>query len=97
VSLSAVQDFAKREAQVYVDRFLATTQWKPQKILLLGGAMRSTKYDYFQRQIVKYIVMKGGEPPDMDHDYEFTDWNHLICFVDEFLAAAETRKSLPRR
>lgn len=97
VSLSVVLDFAKSEAQAYVDSFVSTTQWKPQKILLLGGALRGAEYDYFQRQIVRYIVMKGGQAPDMEHDYEFTDWNVLMSFVDEFLAAAETRESPPRR
>ena len=88
VSLSAVLEYD--EAQSYVDRFLATTRWRPRKILLLGGALRATEYDYFQREIVKFIVMKRGEALDMERDYEFTDWNVLADFIDEFVAAAET-------
>jgi len=64
---------------------------------LLGGALRATEYDYFQRQIVKYIVMKRGEPFDMDHDYDFTDWKALSDFIDEFLASAEMKQPLYRR
>jgi hypothetical protein len=30
--------------------------------LLLGGALRFTKYDYFQEQFVKFVVMKGEDP-----------------------------------
>ncbi len=97
VSLSAVLEYAKSEAQAYADRFVATTHWQPQKILLLGGALRATEHDYFQRQIVKYIVMKRGEPSDMEHDYDFTDWKALIDFIDEFLAAAEMKESPYRR
>jgi hypothetical protein len=33
--------------------------------------------------------MKRGEIADMTRDYEFTDWNALDGFIDEFLAAAE--------
>jgi menaquinone-dependent protoporphyrinogen oxidase len=89
VSLSAVLDYAKDEAQTYVDRFLAATHWQPQDTLLLGGAVRGSDYDYFQRQIIKFIVMKRGEIADTTRDYEFTDWNALAGFVDNFLAAAE--------
>ena len=53
--------------------------------LLLGGALHFTEYDYFQAQIVKFIVMKGGGAA---RDREFTDWKALADFVDEFLEAA---------
>jgi hypothetical protein len=41
--------------------------------------------------------MKRGEPFDMHHDYDFTDWKALIDFIDEFLAAAEMKESPYRR
>jgi len=88
VSLSVVLDDAKAEAQAYVDRFVAATHWQPQKILLLGGALRGSEYDYFQQQIVKFIVMKRGEIANTTRDHEFTDWKALAGFIDEFLAAA---------
>jgi len=91
VSLSAVLEGEKMEAQKYVDRFVATTRWQPQKTLLLGGALRFTEYDYFQQQIVKYVVMKRGGLGNTERDYEFTDWKALARFVDEFLEAAELR------
>jgi len=89
VSLSAVLEGEKREAQKYVDRFVATTCWQAQKTLFLGGALRFTEYDYFQQQIVKYIVMKRGGFANTERDYEFTDWKALASFVDDFLEAAE--------
>jgi menaquinone-dependent protoporphyrinogen oxidase len=89
VSLSAALDYARDEAQMYVDRFVAETHWQPQDTLLLAGAVRGSDYDYFQRQIIKFIVMKRGEIADTTRDYEFTDWNALAGFVAEFLAAAE--------
>ena len=53
--------------------------------LLLGGALRFTEYDYFQEQVVKFIVMKRGLASADTADREFTDWNALASFVDEFL------------
>jgi menaquinone-dependent protoporphyrinogen oxidase len=88
VSLSAAMEDGQAEAQGYVDRFTATTHWLPHKTLLLGGALRYSKYDYFERQVLKHIVMKRGATPDPDVNYEFTDWKALDSFVDDFLASA---------
>ena len=72
-----------------MDSFVSVTGWRPRRILLLGGALRFTEYDYFQEQIVKFIVMKrGGDAPSTGRDREFTDWNALADFVDGFLEAA---------
>jgi len=88
VSLSAALEDQKAEAQKYVDRFVSVTGWQPRMTLLLGGALRFTKYDYFQEQFVKFVVMKSGDPsPERDH--EFTDWNSLANFADRFLEIAE--------
>jgi menaquinone-dependent protoporphyrinogen oxidase len=88
VSLSAVLEEVKTEAQKYVDHFVSVTGWRPRMTLLLGGALRFTEYDYFQEQIVKFIVMRRGGTASTGRDREFTDWNALAGFVDGFLEAA---------
>jgi menaquinone-dependent protoporphyrinogen oxidase len=88
VSLSAVLEDEKKEAQKYVDRFVSVTGWQPRMILLLGGALRFTEYDYFQEQIVKFVVMKRGGAVSTGQDHEFTDWNALGGFVDRILEIA---------
>jgi len=88
VSLSAVLEDERTEAQKYVDRFISVTGWRPRVTLLLGGALRFTDYDYFQEQIVKFIVMKRGGTASTGRDHEFTDWNALAEFVDGFLEVA---------
>jgi menaquinone-dependent protoporphyrinogen oxidase len=88
VSLSAVLEGGQPEAKKYAETLLAATGWHPTRTLLLGGALRLTEYDYFQEQIVRFIVMKGGGPQGGGHDdREFTDWNALAAFIDGFLAA----------
>lgn len=90
VSLSAVLKEGGTEAQEYVDRFVSVTGWRPRMTLLLGGALRFTEYDYFQEQVVKFIVLKRGDAAGTDRDREFTDWNVLASFVDSFLETAAT-------
>jgi menaquinone-dependent protoporphyrinogen oxidase len=85
VSLSAALEANSAEAQEYVDRFVAETDWRPTKTFLVAGALRYTGYDYFKQQIVKYIVMKGHGPSDTKRDHEFTDWQALFKFVDSYL------------
>ena len=89
VSLSAALEDEKTEAQKYVDRFVSGVGWHPRMTLLLGGALRFTKYDYFQEQFVKFVVMKRSGDPSPERDHEFTDWNALGDFVDRFLATAD--------
>jgi menaquinone-dependent protoporphyrinogen oxidase len=88
VSLSAVLEGAGAEAQKYVNSFVSITGWRPRMTLLLGGALRFTEYDYFQEQIVKFIVMRRGAAASTGRDREFTDWQALAGFVDGFLEAA---------
>ncbi|WOS64647.1 flavodoxin domain-containing protein [Sinorhizobium fredii] len=57
VSLSAALEDEQPEAQKYVDRFVSVTGWQPRTTLPLGGALRLSEYDYFQEQVVKFIVM----------------------------------------
>jgi menaquinone-dependent protoporphyrinogen oxidase len=85
VSLSAALESDNLEAQRYVDHFVAETGWRPNRTLLLAGALRNTSYDYFKQQIVRHIVMKGSGPVDIDRNYEFTDWGELSKFVDSFV------------
>jgi menaquinone-dependent protoporphyrinogen oxidase len=85
VSLSAALKDQRTEAQQYVDRFVSVTGWQPRMTLLLGGALRFTKYDYFQEQFVKFVVMKRSGEPSPERDHEFTDWDALTDFVNRFL------------
>jgi menaquinone-dependent protoporphyrinogen oxidase len=87
VSLSAAMPNGQAEAQHYVDRFIAATGWSPAKALLLGGALRWSECDYFQRQVLKHILGKGDVNPGEDFTHEFTDWLALQSFVDDFLAS----------
>jgi menaquinone-dependent protoporphyrinogen oxidase len=91
VSLSAVLEGEQAEAQKYVDHFVAVTGWRPRMTLLLGGALRFTEYDYFQEQIIKFIVMKRGGAASTGTDREFTDWQALAGFLDRFLGASLAR------
>ena len=85
VSLAAAFEEDRQEAQEYVDQFCAETGWRPTETVLVAGALLYTQYDFLKRQIMKFILWKGGGPTDADRDYEFTDWGALSAFADSFV------------
>jgi len=88
VSLSVVLDEGRDDAQKCLDMMLDQTGWAPTRTEHVAGALVYTQYDFFKRQIMKYIVKKGGGPTDASQDYEFTDWEALDAFVESFLETA---------
>lgn len=91
VSLSmAGQDAeARAEAKKLAEEFLEETGLKPGMVRLVAGALKYTQYDFFKRYIMRMIAKQTGGSTDMSHDTEYTDWNEVGRFVDEYLAAAQ--------
>ncbi|HUS95365.1 MAG TPA: flavodoxin domain-containing protein [Hyphomicrobiaceae bacterium] len=85
VSLSAAFDGGQDEARGYTDRLTSRTEWNPGAIHLAAGALKLGEYDFFQEQIIRHVVLKDRAPQQLDHDHEFTDWDALGRFIDEFV------------
>jgi len=90
VSLSAAFKDGRSEARSYVDRFLEDTGWQPTKTHLAAGALLFTEYDFFKEQIVRHVVLKDRAPVKIESDQEFTDWEALGTFVDDFVQMSES-------
>lgn len=95
VSLSAAFESGHPDAQAYVDRFLERTRWRPTAVHLAAGALRYEKYDYFQEQIIRHIVLKDRAPKQIEGDHDFTDWSALALFIDDFEVASSKIKPIP--
>lgn len=93
ISLSAATPSGRAEAQHYVNRFIEATGWSPARTLLLGGALRWSECDYFQRQVLKHLLLEGDVTPGEDAIYEFTDWMALQSFIDDFLVSCVPSKN----
>jgi menaquinone-dependent protoporphyrinogen oxidase len=88
-SLSAVMadEHARRELERIALEFYADTGWTPGVTQHVAGALLYTKYDYFKRLLMRLIAKQRGGETDASRDYEYTDWNTLSAFVDDFLKA----------
>jgi menaquinone-dependent protoporphyrinogen oxidase len=93
VSLSsATADEQRRaEAAAYVDDFLETTGWNPDRIGLFGGALRYSKYGFLKRLVMKRIAKEATGDTDTGRDYEYTDWAEVERFGNDVAAFVEGR------
>jgi len=81
----------RAEAQKCADAFLDETGLKPCMVKLVAGALKYTEYDFFKRALLHYFVKPGGIDAATTKDAEYTDWNELARFVDEYLATTQSQ------
>jgi len=85
ISLAAAFEDSRKDAERYIASFTKNSGWKPDRSLAVAGALRSGEYDYYQQQILEYVVLKDHNIINVERDYEFTDWKALAEAVDAFL------------
>jgi menaquinone-dependent protoporphyrinogen oxidase len=90
VSISAAFPDGHDDARAYVDRLEQATGWQPQAVHLAAGALRIGGYDFFQEQIIRHVVLKDRAPNLIEGHHDFTDWDALGAFIDDFVGKAGT-------
>ena len=73
-----------RTLKMIMTGFLAETGWKPSITKVVAGALPYTRYNWFIRRVMKRIAAKAGGDTDTTRDYEYTDWQDLRRFTEEF-------------
>ena len=81
----------RAEAAGYIDTFLKTTGWHPDRIGHFGGALRYSKYGFLKRLMMKQIAKRASGDIDTSRDYEYTDWAEVEAFANDFAAFVEGR------
>ncbi|MBN1237679.1 MAG: menaquinone-dependent protoporphyrinogen IX dehydrogenase [Gammaproteobacteria bacterium] len=86
VSLAAAsRDPAEREA---IERIAANFEegagWAPQRTASFAGALKYTQYSWLKRALMKYISGKEGGDTDTSRDFEYTDWDAVTRFAEDF-------------
>ncbi len=70
--------------KVWLDQFITKTGWNPAHFASFAGALMYRKYNFFIRFTMKKISQKSGLPTDTSRNHEFTDWDAVGHFADEF-------------
>ena len=76
-----------RELASIRERFEATTGWHPAVVKIVAGSLPYTRYNWLTRLVMRRIVAQAGGDTDTRRDYEYTDWNDVRIFAEEFLAS----------
>jgi menaquinone-dependent protoporphyrinogen oxidase len=92
VSLAmASRDAQERaEAKKLAEEFLEQTGLNAGFVRLVAGALKYTEYNYFKRALMRMIAQREGGDTDTSRDHEYTDWDDVAQFVDEYAAATRT-------
>ena len=72
------------EINTIISRFVQEVGWQPTVTKAVAGALLYTKYNFFTRWIMRRIAAKEGGDTNTSRDYDYTDWNDLREFGEEF-------------
>lgn len=86
VSMNAAFPEGRDEAQDYVTEMQMRTGFTPDSSVLVAGAIKRRKYDYFAQQVIQHVVMRGKDYDSTADEHEFTDWDALEATLRDFLA-----------
>lgn len=70
--------------QEWLDRFVNDTGWKPATFASFAGALMYRRYNFITRFVMKKIAERSGLTTDTSSNHEFTDWDAVGRFADEF-------------
>ena len=71
------------ETNPYVIKFLNKSNWKPKILGVFAGKVDYPNYNFFNKQIIRFIMFITKGPTDTSQTYEFTNWNKVKNFALE--------------
>ena len=69
----------------YMKKFLEISRWRPNKLAVFAGKIDYPSYRFFDRLIIRFIMLITKGPTDTSQIYEFTDWKKVEKFAKEVL------------
>ena len=73
------------ETNPYMKKFIELSGWQPDKLAVFAGRIDYPSYRFFDRLIIRFIMLITKGPTDTSQTYEFTDWNKVANFAKEVL------------
>ena len=73
------------ESNPYVNKFLKTTKWKPKNLDVFAGVVDYPIYNFFDKFMIKLIMLITSGPTDTKARFEFTDWERVKGFAEDLI------------
>ncbi len=70
----------------YLLKFLKQIGWKPKLLGVFAGKLDYPKYGFFDRQMIRFIMLITHGPTDPKAVVEFTDWQQVEVFARQVCA-----------
>jgi menaquinone-dependent protoporphyrinogen oxidase len=96
VSMTSANDDAEHTetAARLADELIAEVDLHPDVVGLLAGRLAYSQYGWLTRRIMRRISRREGRDTDTSHDHEYTNWEAVEQFADEFARVLVTRTVL---
>jgi len=69
------------DSNPYLKKFLKQIRWKPQLLAVFAGKLNYPMYGWFDRQMIRLIMLITHGPTDPKVVVEFTDWTQVQAFA----------------
>ena len=66
----------------YIKKFLKTSPWHPNRMALFAGALNYSLYGFFDRNMIRLIMLIMGGPTDLRTNEVYTNWQAVESFTD---------------
>ena len=76
------------------NKFFDATNWHPATVEHFAGGLAWSKYGFFTRYLMKAISYAQHKPVDTSKDQEFTNWDQVRKFAENFVE--RTRSEEPK-
>jgi menaquinone-dependent protoporphyrinogen oxidase len=64
----------------YVRKFIRQISWRPRQLAVFAGMLDYPRYGFWDRQIIRFIMLLTRGPTDPSTVVEFTDWMQVEAF-----------------
>jgi menaquinone-dependent protoporphyrinogen oxidase len=68
------------ETNPYLRKFLTQISWQPKVLAVFAGKIDYQKYRFWERQIIRLIMLMTKGPINPKTAIEFTNWNQVEAF-----------------
>lgn len=68
------------ETNPYLRKFLRQIDWRPRQLAVFAGKLDYPRYGFFDRQMIRLIMLMTKGPTDPATVVEFTDWQKVAEF-----------------
>lgn len=83
------------EGSVYLRKLIAHHRLKPALATAFAGKLDYPRYSFFDKHIIRFIMLMTGGPTDPTAVVEYTDWDKVDAFADGIAETYLARPDFP--